>query len=348
MPGSTNTAPPSPSSVAGLGERGLLARLRDRIPPPPPWVAIGVGDDAAVLEPARNHLEVATTDILVEGVHFDRRLSAPAAIGHKAMAVNVSDLAAMGAEPRAALLSLVLPDRLAVSEFDALLDGVLAACVRYRVALVGGNLSRSPGPLVVDVTALGVVRRRRVLGRSGARPGDELYLSGSIGAGAAGLEWLQASAPAAPPEPAAAMVERYRCPEPRVRLGAIVGRSRAASACVDLSDGLADAVRQIAQASGVGVTLDADAIPVEPGAREWFARQGRDPLAAALAGGEDYELVFAVPGRRRRAFLAAARAAGEAPVTRIGAVTGGPDLTLVRNGRAEALPDGFAHFTGGA
>ena len=244
MPGSPGTAPPAAATVADLGEHALLARLRARVPPPPAWVSVGIGDDAAVVEPPRNQLEVLTTDVLVEGVHFDRRFSTAADVGHKALAVNLSDLAAMGAEPRAALLSLALPASLAVADFDALLDGFLALAARYRLALVGGNLSQSPGPLVVDVTAVGAARRRRVLTRAGGRPGDELFLSGRVGGAAAGLARLQALAGVLPgdDDDARAAVERYRRPEPRVRLGLLVGRNRAASACVDLSDGLADAV----------------------------------------------------------------------------------------------------------
>ncbi len=121
----------------------------------PPWVVVGPGDDAAVIEPERGALDVLTTDAQVEGVHFDRRFVPPDAIGHRALAVNLSDLAAMGAAPRAALLSLVLPDALEVAAVDGLLDGLLALAARHRVALVGGNITRSPGPLVVDVTVIG-------------------------------------------------------------------------------------------------------------------------------------------------------------------------------------------------
>jgi thiamine-monophosphate kinase len=307
---------------------------------------VGIGDDAAVLEPARNELDVVTTDILVEGVHFDARFSTSADVGHKALAVNLSDLAAMGASPRAALLSLALPGTFPVADFDALLDGFLAAGAAHGVALVGGNLSRSPGPLVVDVTAVGSVRRRRVLGRAGARPDDGLYLSGSIGGATAALEWLQATADGSNEthQPPSATLERYRRPAARVRLGAVVGRSRAASACVDLSDGLADAVHQIARASGTGAVLDAEAIPIDPDACAWFARSGRSPLDAALAGGEDYELLFAVPRRQRRNFLAASRLARPVPVTRIGTVTPGQAVVLRQAGRDTPLPDGFTHF----
>jgi len=330
------------STVGDTGEAALLERIRARIPPAPPWLVVGIGDDAAVLERERNRLDVLTTDVLVEGVHFDRRYVPPDAIGHKALAVNLSDLAAMGAAPRGAMLSLVLPPSLPVADLDALLDGLLALALRHRVALVGGNLARSPGPLVVDVMAFGTVRRRYVLTRAGARPGDELWLSGAIGAAAAGLE-ICAAGQADAGEALGECAARFLRPDPRVRLGVIVGRTRAARASIDLSDGLADAVRQMTAASGTGAVLDREALPLAPGARAWFEGHGVEPLAAAITGGEDYELLFAVPARRHRALLAAARLSG-VPVARVGRVTADRALVLRREGRDEDLPAGFAHF----
>src|SRR5688572_12499242 len=154
----------------------------------PSWVVIGPGDDAAVLEPLRGTLDVVTTDVQVEGIHFDRRFVPPDAIGHRALAVNLSDLAAMGAEPRATLLSLVLPDALEVAVVDGMLDGILALASAHKVTLVGGNVSRSPGPLVVDMTAIGTVRKRRMLTRAGARPGDEVFVTGTLGGAFVGLK----------------------------------------------------------------------------------------------------------------------------------------------------------------
>ena len=134
-------------TVGEVGERAVVARVRAKVPAAPPFVVIGIGDDAAVLEPVRNRLDVVTTDAAVEGVHFDRRFMSPAAIGHRVLAANLSDLAAMGAEPRTALLSLVLPDALAMDDLEALLDGFLALAARTGTHLVGGNVTRSPGPL---------------------------------------------------------------------------------------------------------------------------------------------------------------------------------------------------------
>src|SRR5262245_2597501 len=207
----------------------------------PSWVVIGPGDDAAVIQPERGAYDVVTTDAQVEGVHFDRRFVPPDAIGHRAMAVNLSDLAAMGASPRAALLSLALPPSLDVGDFEQLVDGVLAVAATHRVTLIGGNITQTSGPLTVDITAIGSVRPRKALTRSGARPGDTVYVTGSLGEAAVGLQRLQA-VPGASLDPC---VVRYLRPQPRVRAGMLLGRNRAASSCMDVSDGLGDCVRQV-------------------------------------------------------------------------------------------------------
>src|SRR5689334_5173349 len=174
-------------TVSDLGEHALLARLLARLPRTSPTVLVGPGDDAAVLAPVRNERLVVTTDALVEGVHFLRAFSSPADIGHKALAVNLSDLAAMGATPRWALLSLVLPGAMPVSDVEELVDGLAALAGRHAVSVVGGNITRTDGALVVDVTAGGEVAPRRSLLRSGAKAGHDIYVSGSIGSAAAGL-----------------------------------------------------------------------------------------------------------------------------------------------------------------
>jgi thiamine-monophosphate kinase len=306
---------------------------------------VGIGDDAAVVEPARNRVDVLSVDALIEGVHFDRAFTPPTAIGHRALAANLSDLAAMGAEPRLALLSLALPQALAVADFDAMIAGLAALAARHRLHLAGGNLTRSPGPLVVDVTVMGTVKPRRALLRAGARPGDELYVSGTIGAAAAGLQMLKAGLKA---RTTTECVHRYLYPEPRVRLGSMLGRNRAASACMDLSDGLADAVRQVADASGVGAVIDIDALPIDPEAREWFVSRGLDPVHEAVTGGDDYELLVAVRPRTRSR-LAAAHRHGGVPLTRIGLCTNDRAILMRRTVGdavidAQPMPRGYSHF----
>ncbi len=316
-------------TVGELGEHALIGRIRARIPRAPSFVVVGIGDDAAVLEPERNALEVITTDSQVEGVHFDQNFVGAADIGHKALAVNLSDLAAMGAAPRVALLSLVLPPAWPVAHVDALLDGLTALAGRARISIVGGNIARSPGPLIVDVTVIGSVHRRGFLTRAGARAGDELYVTGTLGGAAAGLRTLREN-----PSAAGAGVDRYRRPEPRTRFGLMLGRNRAARACIDLSDGLADGVRQIGEASTLGAVIEADALPIEDGAT----------LRDALGGGEDYELLFAVSPRMRSRLRSVRRLVKDLAVTRIGHLTADRAMLLSRNGSTEELPAGFAHF----
>jgi thiamine-monophosphate kinase len=344
------SSPGNDTPVEDAGERGLIDRIRRRLPAPPSSVVVGIGDDAAVAIPERGEFQVLTTDSLVEGIHFDRRFSTPEDIGYKALAVNVSDVAAMGATPRLALLSLILPSGTTLGTIDGLIDGIVEMAGAARVAVIGGNITRSPGPLVVDVTVTGSVRPRKVLTRGGGRAGDALYVTGAIGAAAAGLEWLQRSAtgggPLAPDDTGLAeCVARHRRPEPRTRVGSLLGRNRAASACMDLSDGLADAVRQVAEASGLGASIDVATLPLHPAATRWFEAAGRDAVAAAVAGGDDYELLFAVPKRTRSRLRTVVRHARGLAITRIGELTPEPDVVLVRpDGTRTPLGGGFVHF----
>ena len=334
-------------------EKSLLARLLARLPRSSPAVLVGPGDDAAVVAGGRNVRLVVTTDAVVEGVHFSRAYSTPADIGHRALAVNLSDLAAMAAAPRWALLSLVLPASMRETEVEEIVDGFAALAIRYDVSVIGGNITRTDGPLVVDVTAGGEAAPRKWLTRSGARAGDEIWVSGSLGAAAAGLEMLRSGPPSlasasalrATADMSADCVGRHKRPEPRVKLGVAMGRARAATAAMDLSDGLADALEQVATASGVGVTIDAASVPIDPDAREWWTARGADPVSAALAGGDDYELLFAVPRKGTANLRAVTRRVAQPPLTKIGAFTKDPrERVLLRAGKQEALPKGFEHF----
>jgi thiamine-monophosphate kinase len=335
------------TTVGEAGEHRIIALIKAQLPPPPSWVVVGIGDDAAVLEPSRNHLDILTTDALVEGVHFDRRFVDPASIGFRALAVNLSDLASMGAAPRVALLSLGLPSAMRLADLEALIGGLAELALRCKVTLVGGNVTRSPGPLFVDITLTGTAKRRKVLTRGGARPGDELFVTGTLGAAAAGLAWLQMNGMPVNGGDIPALLQpavlRYLRPEPRLRFGIMAGRTRAASACMDLSDGLADAVRQMAEASGTGALVELAALPVDPAATHVFGHVADGPSVAALSAGDDYELLCAVPRRSGRRFAAAGRATG-LPVTRIGALTPSTALLLRRGDDDLPWPTGFEHF----
>ena len=337
-------------TVGELTERDLIARIQARLPPAPEWMIVGIGDDAAVVEPERNRVEVLTVDAMIEGIHFDRRFTPGDAIGHRALASNLSDLAAMGATPRLALLSFALPAGLGLDEFDGMVAGIAGLAARYTMHVAGGNLTRSPGPLVVDITVMGTVKRRQALTRAGARPGDELYVTGAVGAAGAGLQMLLAGegterasvAPHASPA-----VERYLRPDPRVRAGQLLSRNRVASAAVDLSDGLADGLYRIAGASGVGMIVSSEELPIDAETRGWFSSRGEDAVERAITAGDDYELLFTVHPRQRKRLAAVSRHAGIA-VTRIGVcVPDGPPLLRSLSGGHPVdrmLPDGYTHF----
>jgi thiamine-monophosphate kinase len=338
-----------PTATCGeVGEHALIRWISSMVGAPTSTdVQVGIGDDAAVVAPRRNHVDVLTTDVQVDSVHFTRELCTAADVGHRALHVNLSDLAAMGAEPRVALLSLGLPAALEARWVAECVLGLLEATRAAGVQLVGGNISRSP-VLFLDLTVMGAVKPRHLLRRSGARPGDELYVSGVVGAAASGLAWLQATDAAdaaGGPTSIEGAIARYRRPDARVALGTQVGRNKAASACMDTSDGLADALRQMAAASGVGVRVEAASVPVSPAVADLVARALGHAEALTWSAGEDYELLFAVPRRARRRFLHASGRKGLPPVTRIGVCTKEADCLVVHaDGRETPLPGGFQHF----
>jgi thiamine-monophosphate kinase len=258
-------------------------------------VVLGIGDDAALVTVPPDAELVLTTDALVEGVHFVAG-SAARSLGHRALAVNLSDIAAMGASPSWMLLALTLPqaDEDWLREFCL---GMGALAHEHQVALVGGNLSR--GPLAITVELAGLVPRGRALRRDGARPGDQLYVSGTLGDAAAGRERLHDPA-------AAALVRRFEYPQPRVALGqALRGL---ASACIDVSDGLYVDATRLLQASGCAAEIDLARLPLSPELRRVLGAQA--PVLA-LSGGEDYELCFSAAPEQAAAVAAAASRVGQ-------------------------------------
>ena len=304
-----------------LGEFGLIARLTSNLETRPD-VALGIGDDAALLDPGPDMLVAATIDALVAGRHFLMDVSTPEEIGRKALAVNLSDLAAMGAEPCWALISLVLPASLEVGVLDGIYAGLRSMAHRYGVALVGGNVSATDGPLTIDVVALGRCPRGMQVTRSGGRVGDVLLVTGSLGAGVAGL--LVAREPERADGLARSLLQEARgtmvSPTPRVEAGRALAAGRLATAMIDLSDGLTSDLSHLCERSGVGAELDASLIPVNPAAAAIAVRYEREPLMLALNGGDDYELLCAVAPEHRDEALATLRAAGCAPAV-IGRLT---------------------------
>ena len=313
-----------------LGEFDLIARWFARAPRRGD-VRLGIGDDAALLDVPAGRTLVAATDTLVEGRHF--LPNAPArSIGHQALAVNLSDLAAMGAEPAWALLSLSMPD-VDESWLDGFASGFDALAAAHRVDLVGGDTVR--GPRVITVQVLGFVDGAAALRRSGARPGDRVFVSGTPGEAAAGLDALRAGTSF---DAGNRLVRRYLYAEPRVALGrALVGH---ATAAMDVSDGLFGDLAKLCAASGTGARIDLDALPVSPALAAAHDR-GRCERYL-LEGGDDYELLFTLPPGADAAALAGA---GGVAVTCIGEVVGEAGVRCARGGReVHYVARGYDHF----
>ena len=299
-------------------------------------VRIGVGDDGAVVMPPAARELVMVTDSLVEGVHFP--VGSPAAsVGHRAFAVNLSDLAAMGAEPAWGLLALTLPE--ADSEWLGHFSRAAGdLCRKHGVALIGGDTTR--GPLSITVTVIGIVPIGVALERKGAQAGDAVFVSGSPGDSAAGLALEQGRLHVADPMSAQILRDRFLFPTPRCDIG--VALRGLASACIDVSDGLGGDLEKLCAASGCGAEVDVAALPVS---EALLAAVGREAAREyALTGGEDYELLFTVPLARLGAMTSAV-AQGLGPVTRIGSLVPGKGVRVsARGGVMQFSGSGFDHF----
>jgi thiamine-monophosphate kinase len=336
--------------VADVGELGLLARLAEAAGPPGPDVIVGIGDDAAAVRSPADRLTLATTDALVEDVHFRRRTSTPEDVGWKALAINASDIAAMGGTPRHALVSLMLPPALPVAWVDGLYAGLRAmAAAAGGVGLIGGNLAQAER-VVVDVAMLGDVPPGCLVRRDGARVGDLVVVTGTLGRAAAGLVLLDNTMirDMVDPALAARAVAAQRRPQPRLAAGRVLGETRAVHAMIDLSDGLALDLVRICDASGVGVRVDAARLPVDPCVAPAAAAARLDALALALGGGEDYELLFAVgPGDAGAVLERLDRETDTSGVVIGRFVPREEGCTIARGGVARALGvGGWTHFRG--
>src|SRR5215212_9574806 len=313
--------------VRDVGEFGLIELLAASLPAEAQAASdlqLGIGDDAAVWQPTPGEKIVVTTDSLVEGVHFRRDWTDWESLGHKSLAVNISDLAAMGAIPRVAVVSLGLDGTERVVDLQAFYMGLGALAQRHDMAIAGGDIVRSPQGLVIHVTALGETRDQRVLTRSGANVGDLIGVTGTLGASAAGLRLLGLDSTDTRRRAAtsAQLIRAHLKPEPRVAVGATLLEHGATSA-MDLSDGLLGDLPKILSASGVAARIVEADIPIAAAVQALFPEEWVD---MALRGGEDYELLFTAPRLSWDAIEAAARKTGDS-VKAIGEiVTSGPNL----------------------
>jgi len=324
-----------------LGEFGLLGSLGlfgSHLPPG--WV--GPGDDAAVL-PSPGGSLLLTTDLLVEGVHFRRATTSPEDLGYKAVAVNASDVAAMGGRPLAFTISLAAPPELEVSWVERLYSGLGQGAAAFTCPLAGGDTSSAP-QVFLSIALLGTAPRPGPVLRSGGRAGDDLFLTGTLGESALGLRLLEAGTPLDTPG-RQRLAGRHLRPQPRLALGAALGEEGLADALIDVSDGLLQDLAHVIRASGTGAEVWAERLPISAPLAAEARRLGLDPLDLILAGGEDYELLFAAPPAHRGRVFSAGRRTGTA-LRRIGRLIEEPGLGVLRRGKPLPLPSapGFDHF----
>ncbi|NLM46822.1 MAG: thiamine-phosphate kinase [Firmicutes bacterium] len=331
--------------ISEIGEQALIKEIAALVASTADRDGVGIGDDAALARFADGAYVATSKDMLVEGVHFLLPGITAQDLGFKALAANLSDLAAMGARPRHAFVALALP---AGTECEFVLDffrGMMQLAEKYGIAVSGGDLVASPGPLAVSVTVQGEVRREQALLRRGARPGELICTTGSLGASAAGLTLLLQDMPCDDKVRAAALKAHFR-PEPRVREGIWLAKSGAVTAAMDISDGLLKDIREIMEVNGCGALFYEEKIPVDPVARAVAAAAGRLPLDFALHGGEDYELLFTVPENAFEGLSGAYLAHFGRPLYALGRLTEEMRLQMVtKDGKWEELEfAGYRHF----
>jgi thiamine-monophosphate kinase len=321
--------------LSRLAEQDLIAAIRQDFGKGGRGLVLGIGDDAAVIRPGKQNL-ILTTDLLIEGSHFLRSLHPPFELGRKSLAVNISDIAAMGGRPLYALLGLGLPPATPGSWVDRFFAGMKSAAREFGVRLIGGDLSRSR-MVVISVTLIG--EGKSFVRRSGGRPGHLLFVSGFPGQSHAGLELLKKGFKRGGDRSADRLIKAFLDPIPQVELGLELARRNAASAMLDTSDGLSVDVGNLCRESGVGAEIAAENIPISPELK----RLRKSPMQDALYGGEDYGLLFAVPQARvpevkklRKRFHLA----------QIGRLTAGRKIYLIHSSGQKTLfkPRGFRHF----
>jgi thiamine-monophosphate kinase len=335
--------------VGEIGEFTLIDRIRKILPlSGNKDLILDIGDDTAVVRMDNRRALLLTCDIQVENRHFRFDRTTPYRLGRRAMAVNLSDIASMGGRPTYALVSLGLPAKFPVSGFDRLFEGMRDEMLPHRAYVIGGNLAQTASELIVDVTLLGEAPLSRVLTRGGARPGDRIFVTGTLGASGAGLQAMRMFGRKVPRK-FAGMVARHVLPVPRVELGQRISAAGVASAMIDLSDGVASDLYHVCTRSRVGAQIYEDRLPLPRHIGEIAQASGKSVLDLALHSGEDYELLFTVsPGAPERKIRNLPGDTG-VPVTEIGTIVGREDgYCLVDSaGKRSALkPVGWDHFRG--
>ena len=330
--------------LSDLGEFGFIKRIAERYPPRHPAIITGIGDDAAALRFDDTHLVLFSTDQLIEGIHFRVETTDARNLGWKSLAVNVSDIAAMGGAPVGVTISLGIPaQRLDVDFLDRFYEGFMSLAKETGVHLLGGDTSESGERLLISVSILGTVPKDQVLYRSGGNDLDDLYVTGCLGDAALGLLVLEQGADDSDME---TLTARHLRPVPRLQEGRLLAQGGLAHAMIDISDGLLADLNHLTRSSGVGAELDLASIPLSNALRAHAKTYNVDPLALALHGGDDYELLFSAAPERRKE-IEQLHQGSSCPITRVGRLS--REITGIvlkdEQGRTvEAGPTGYDHF----
>jgi thiamine-monophosphate kinase len=301
--------------LSQAGEFGLIKRMRRIIESGSDEIVLGIGDDAAVVRPKSGSCLVLTTDALVEGVHFDLRYTPFDALGWKALAVNLSDVAAVGGVPSYALVSLALPEAWTVENVESLYRGLKRCGKMYDCKIVGGDTTRSIGKGFISISVIGYVKQNAIANRSGAQPGDLLCVTGTLGGARVGFEVLRENQNV---DLFKKSIRRFLKPLPKIAEAGRLIRELKISSMIDISDGLSSDVSHLCEQSGLGCILREDAIPLHPDVKVWAEQVGIPPARFALTSGEEYELVFTVNPDRLERWINHNRKEKHFPVTSIG------------------------------
>lgn len=329
--------------LSEIGEFGLIQRIRKGVPLPQESVILGIGDDSAALRPPSGALILLTSDMFLEGIHFDPSLSNHFQIGFKALSVNISDIAAMGGRPTSALISIGLSVDTSVEEVDSIFDGIKEAARGYGISIIGGDTCRTSSGLLLSIALLGEVEEGLMIMRSGARIGDSIFVTGTLGDSAMGLEILK-TRPQTPDSRLRTLIERHLLPRPRIGEGRIIAENKWATSMIDISDGLLSDLNHICDESGVGATIYQNRIPLSEELKQIAAEMKIDPLLYALRGGEDYELLFTVP-KGKTEEVAKAEFKGRPFATMIGEVIKDERVLIGKDGKSRPfVPLGYNHF----
>ncbi len=331
--------------IQDIGEFGFIRSIMDNCHFSSEKLVKGIGDDCAVIGPYEDKLFLITTDLLVEDVHFTWGKISPEHLGQKAVAVNLSDIAAMGGKAIHLFLSLAIPKSTRVKDLHSIYRGIKTMCERYGVNILGGDTSASPDRLMINVSVLGEVNEKEVLYRDGARPGDGIYVTGTLGDSAAGLKLLKREL-SAPETLANSLIKTHNLPVPCLETGRMIARTRMASAMIDLSDGLLADLRHICEASDAGANLYHSGLPLSPELEALSEINNFDPHDLALSGGEDYRLLVTVPRKYASSFQKTFETEKLAHIYLIGEITRPNRITVLMPDGIEKQLDtkGFEHF----